>query len=430
MPDITFKRLQISGWRQFAKVDIEFHERLTVLTGANGAGKSTLLNVLARHVGSERPYLGVPKWDAQGTIIHLSGRLTSKDWWTRLFGIWKWSPPDQVGEIEYSNGLKSALIVPQNVGATFGLGVPNQQNVIGTTIGSHRTLSAYQRLPDHVMVNGFAPSVLFDWVSSEVQQRYLGAGSGHSIIYHLKNALTAWAIKGEGNAVIAPDPRQAAAYAGFVELLRKLLPSSLGFTGLEIRFPDVVLTTKSGEFLIDAASGGITTLIEIGALIYGFSIRPDLQGQKLVVIYDEPENHLHPQLQRTLFSNLIEAFPRIQFITATHSPFIVSSLKDSNVYVLRYEDTKDEVVTENSRVVSQKLDYVNRAGSASEILREVLGLPSTLPQWVDESLTQIVLRFEARDLTKAVLEELKTALNDAGLAEFYPDALASIARSR
>ncbi len=50
-----FKQLQLSGWRQFASVNLEFHSKLTVITGANGSGKSTLLNILAKHVGTERP---------------------------------------------------------------------------------------------------------------------------------------------------------------------------------------------------------------------------------------------------------------------------------------------------------------------------------------------------------------------------------------
>ena len=42
---------QVGGWRQFRRMDVEFHERLTVLTGANGSGKTSILNVLARHFG-------------------------------------------------------------------------------------------------------------------------------------------------------------------------------------------------------------------------------------------------------------------------------------------------------------------------------------------------------------------------------------------
>ncbi len=47
---MKFKSLKINNWKQFDAVDIEFHDRLTVLTGANGSGKTTLLNLLGRHL--------------------------------------------------------------------------------------------------------------------------------------------------------------------------------------------------------------------------------------------------------------------------------------------------------------------------------------------------------------------------------------------
>lgn len=74
---------------------------------------------------------------------------------------------------------------------------------------------------------------------------------------------------------------------------------------------------------------------------------------------------------------LLEAFPNAQFIIATHSPFMVSSVRDSFVYVLGYNP--NDVVNEsgiNSRVSSLKLDAANKAGTASEILRDVLGCQS------------------------------------------------------
>ena len=40
-----FKRLKLSGWRQFDNVDISFEGQTTVLTGGNGCGKTTILNV-------------------------------------------------------------------------------------------------------------------------------------------------------------------------------------------------------------------------------------------------------------------------------------------------------------------------------------------------------------------------------------------------
>ena len=57
--------------------------------------------------------------------------------------------------------------------------------------------------------------------------------------------------------------------------------------------------------------------------------------------FDEPENHLHPSMQKSFLPNVIAAFPSVQIIAVTHSPFIISALQDSAVYVLRYEDTED-----------------------------------------------------------------------------------------
>ena len=37
-----FDELVIDDWKQFKKISIKFHPRLTILTGANGAGKTTI----------------------------------------------------------------------------------------------------------------------------------------------------------------------------------------------------------------------------------------------------------------------------------------------------------------------------------------------------------------------------------------------------
>ncbi|MFC1718335.1 AAA family ATPase [Candidatus Poribacteria bacterium] len=37
-----FKSLKINNWKQFDAIDIEFHDRLTILTGANASGKTIM----------------------------------------------------------------------------------------------------------------------------------------------------------------------------------------------------------------------------------------------------------------------------------------------------------------------------------------------------------------------------------------------------
>ena len=52
-----------------------------------------------------------------------------------------------------------------------------------------------------------------------------------------------------------------------------------------------------------------------------------------VLLIDEAENHLHPKWQKRFLNNILTLFPRLQIIVATHSPFIVSSVKNAKVYV-------------------------------------------------------------------------------------------------
>lgn len=65
----------------------------------------------------------------------------------------------------------------------------------------------------------------------------------------------------------------------------------------------------------------------------------DLEG---IVLIDEIETHLHLELQKKILPILTELFPNIQFIISTHSPFILSSLKDAVIY-----DLEKKMLVEN-----------------------------------------------------------------------------------
>lgn len=60
-------------------------------------------------------------------------------------------------------------------------------------------------------------------------------------------------------------------------------------------------------------------------------LKYDLPG---IVLIDEIELHLHISWQKKVLPFLIKAFPNIQFIVATHSPFVVSSIESAVVYDL------------------------------------------------------------------------------------------------
>ena len=133
-------------------------------------------------------------------------------------------------------------------------------------------------------------------------------------------------------------------------------------------------------------------------------------------------------MQRSLIGKLVEAFPSAQFIIATHSPFIVSSVRDSSVYVLKFDEaTSPSQVGLNRRISSIKLDQPNKSGTASEILRDVLAIPVTLPESAEDDLRTIADRFQIESLDSERIQELRRQLEAAGLGEYYPDALRRIA---
>lgn len=53
-----------------------------------------------------------------------------------------------------------------------------------------------------------------------------------------------------------------------------------------------------------------------------------------VVLIDEVDAHLHPAWQQKIVPGLNKAFPKIQFIVSTHSPFVVGEVKPSSIFML------------------------------------------------------------------------------------------------
>src|SRR5690606_18382237 len=110
--------------------------------------------------------------------------------------------------------------------------------------------------------------------------------------YKMKEYLIAMATFGAGNQYATPILELLSAYQGFVEVLRLVLPDSLGFRDLSIRTPEIVVVTDSGDFLLDEASGGLMVLVDLCWRLHLYSLGRD----RFVVAMDEPENHLHPSM--------------------------------------------------------------------------------------------------------------------------------------
>lgn len=398
---MRFQSISLTNWRQFGDVDIQFDKQLTILTGANGSGKTTILNLLGRHYNWNVHFMGVPIRSSTGVVRY----------WADLKFMRRGAEESvNIGKIVYSTGAETPIQTSTVSGAQYSPQIPQMQSVPGIFVPSHRPLYSYQPVQS-IPVQPVNRSTVYTEYSNIIFSRYSGQHTVKSPIQTMKETLISMAVFSVPGPNIIHDTVAGQLFAGFQEILLLLLPPEIGFKKLVIQTPEVLLETSTGTFPVDAASGGLSSLIDIAWRIFMF----EPTGNEFVCSIDEPENHLHPAMQQSFLPNLLRAFPNVQFVVATHSPFMITALPQSAVYVLDFDPQRS--------VVSQKLDLVDRSGTADVTLREVLGLPFTMPLWAERKLDEIIGRHINEGITEETGDMLEAELCEAGLERYTSKAV-------
>lgn len=433
---MKFRSLQLEDWRQFKAVEIQLHPNLTILTGPNGSGKSTILSLLERCLLTHDPipFLATPVNDAKtGESGFSIGTLFKRynPFRRRSNSESPESNEHEIGSIKYSTDFTSKITVQRRDTLQYDVNIYDRKEVNGFKISSHRASPRYQQVQT-LPVSGIRPREAFEYFSQSQRHyqrgdRYHRAGvSVTNPVAPMKETLIGFAAFGADNAHLKAVPELVGLFDSFQNLLRNLLPSEIGFEALEVRSPEIVIISRTGEFPLDSASGGLMSLLQTAWEIFLFT---KAYGDEAVVIIDEPENHLHPSLQRDFLGNLTRGFPDVQFIVATHSPFVITSVKESKIYALRYSEIPDSSDGMKA-VVSQEIDLNSKAKPAEKILNEVLGVPVTIPPWAERDLKEIVNRFESNPIDEHAISSLRSDLNAANLLDFFPEALGMMARDK
>lgn len=397
----SFTSIKLARWRQFAGIDLDLSSHLTVLTGPNGCGKTTVLNVLGKHFG----------WN----LYFLTASSLSKSEKKKLY-VDAWDALEQetseanvVGSICYSNGVTSALTTSAHGSAQYHLSHQSPQVVIGLHIPSHRPPPSYHRV-QNIPVDPKTTQQYYQEFQNFLFATY-GEHTSRNPASAMKETLIAFAVFGEGNSSVQANKEYLSMFQEFQSILKKLLPGNIGFESIEVRTPDVVLRTKSGDFPLEAMSGGLNALFGIAWQIHMYGFDKDA----CTVLIDEPENHLHPSMQREFLPRLSMAFPKYKFIVSTHSPFIVASKPDAAVYALTYNDRQ--------RVVSSRLGEADLAGSPNKVLREVLDVPVTMPIWVEHRIDAVLNKFKGVAIDAGTIATIRRELDEQGLGEALGDFL-------
>ena len=120
----------------------------------------------------------------------------------------------------------------------------------------------------------------------------------------------------------------------FKDIFRKLVP---GKELCDLNEQTQQLTYKIGESPLpfESLSSGE---LEVVTVVFDFLLR---NPQDCIIVFDEPELHLHPELSYRLLRTLREVGLRNQFLFCTHSPDIITASLDQSVIFVAPPDVSD-----------------------------------------------------------------------------------------
>ncbi|MCM3358656.1 AAA family ATPase [Psychrobacillus sp. MER TA 171] len=107
------------------------------------------------------------------------------------------------------------------------------------------------------------------------------------------------------------------------------------------------------------------------------SLNPHLEENAVletpgIIIIDELDLHLHPKWQRRIVDDLKRTFPKIQFIASTHSPFIIQSIEEGELRILK---NNGQVL--NGGFVSTEQEYIQLEyadESIEDVIENIMGI--------------------------------------------------------
>lgn len=342
--------------RGFEHLEVDFHERLTVLVGANGSGKTTLLEAIASLLGNPDALPVLHRFQRAGSMEKPSVKL-------RVLHDGK--------ELVLHNRVEASL--------QDGAGGPVAVWVDGV-FAFYRYTPRVESSPEAASVRQFGGSDLegntsflqfFEWFRErEEAENFQRSRRGD---------LTYW------------DPQLRAVR----EAAARLLP---GTSDLHLERDPIRMVVQKDELLLgvgDLSDGEKRLLALCGDLAARLSRANPRSSAPLeepgVVLLDEVELHLHPSWQRLVLGRLMQTFPGCQWVVSTHAPAVLAGVDPSSLRLLdRFRVANHEGHT--------------RGRNVDALLREVMGVPERPEE------TTALIQGVARMIDEDRFQEARAAL--------------------
>lgn len=205
---------------------------------------------------------------------------------------------------------------------------------------------------------------------------------------------------------------------GMKGALAEILPFVGAAGDIDIQDPEAPggglrFRTRNGNVPLDGLSLGHRTvtawIVDLAWRLvrrYPDSAKP--LEEPAVVLIDEIDLHVHPRWQRRIMAQFSHHFTNVQFVATTHSPLMITSMRDVNVAVLRQPEPGDHVVIENDPEVVEGWRF-------DQILVSLFGLESARSLRVEDLMKEREKLLEKESITPQDSERLRDIAGELSL---------------
>lgn len=408
------EKVTIENFRCFEHLEVKLNPDVNVFVGNNGSGKSALLDAIA---ASLFPYLSnVQNFSEhkqlQQSIVKVKDfRVTKKEQIAGdiSFNFSSTSFPDVKSKYEFRESTSGNTIVNPIIpnSTEFHQAIRREHDYFNRSSRPQIPLAVYYQ--GHRSFAGIEDiktlqNRSFDRFSS--LNRSLDAAANFNDLaqwFFVRELQELRAAKQSGDINLELEDLKAVRSA--VAFL--IHPSSSVYFSqetskaeLKVKWTDEIGNEK--DLLVNQLSAGYRNML---ALVMDFARRlvqanPNIEkplSAEAVLLIDEIDLHLHPVWQQSVIPDLRRVFPNTQILVTTHSPEVVTTVEQHQVFLLENYQVKD-------------CPSPTRGMKSSEVVRYVLGLNDLRPE-TEEKQTLIQL-FEAIDngdiaAAKRLREDLK-----------------------
>jgi predicted ATP-binding protein involved in virulence len=357
---MQIKDIEIKNYRRFKEFKCEFHPRFTLLAGGNGTGKTSLLSACNGVTYSYRAWIGMPQHgsiQAKDAYATLSADVSDSVWRSPQFPI----------DISGCVSIEGCTQHDGNLGCTVNsnervdIKQPVDMVIYNRLQARQKTMFdesfaepigiffQYAAIKPSGNTRKVSPSKPFGQkIEAFNASPQINLTTIASWIYHF----TQRSLQEKKEPLIFRKVKEAVLNAIHAEDIDYIVRSD----SLEVKYKE------QGWRPFDELSDGQQRL---AAIFCDLAMRCASLNSHLgedcirkttgVVTIDELDLHLHPKWQRDIIPDLLRTFPNIQFIVASHSPFLLQAAFENGAVVdmatgqfMAAQDTSIEDIAEHN----------------------------------------------------------------------------------